>query len=198
MRKLSLIAACALAAPLVSSCAVVGAGGHAVGAAVSGVADAIHQLAFSGSDDDAPAGYTRDALAEAAVLYPPALTTVVVPPNHPRLMAAVRSAGYAVTDRDGPAASGALPVHFVVHSGAAGVDVAVLQIGEQTLTRGYMSGQPVTGWSFDAKNAPPRTLERLSLMQRGIPVDQVTYAYAGAGRPAVAPSPSPASKGAQP
>jgi hypothetical protein len=194
--KRVLIAALA-AAPALSGCAVFGAGAHAM----SGMADTVHRIFFSAGDDRAPAAYTRDALAEAAVLYPPALTTVEVPPNHPRLAAAVRAAGYAVTDRDGPAIAGALPVRFAVHSGAAGVDVAVLKMGDQVLTRGYMNGQPATGWSFDAHNAPARTIERLRLVERGVPVDQVSYAYAGAARPDTTPvagAPAAAERGVQP
>lgn len=184
MRRPLLFAAAVLGAPMLWGCAVVGAGVHAVHSTVDGVA---HMLAFGPRDDNAPMAYTKDALAEAAVLYPPALTTVIVAPNHPRLTAAVRAAGYAVTDRDGPAAADALPVHFTVHTGAAGVDVAVLQIGDQVLTRGYMAGQPATGWTYDARNAPPRTVERLQMVERGIPVDRLSYAYAGADRQVDAP-----------
>ncbi len=199
-RSLLLAGVVALACPTLWGCAVVGAGVNAVHSTVAGVAEAIHQLAFSGRDDNAPMAFTKDALAEAAVLYPPALTTVVVPPHHPRLAAAVRSAGYAVTDRGGATVSGALPVHFVVHSGAAGVDIAVLQIGDQVLTRGYMNGQPATGWSFDAHNAAPVTLQRLQLVQRGVPVGAVSYASAGAARQdsTAAPPSGPATRSPQP
>ncbi len=199
-RKALLTGVIVVACPTLWGCAVVGAGVNAVHSTVIGVAQAIHQLALSGRDDDAPMAYTKDALAEAAVLYPPALTTVVVPAHHPRLAAAVRSAGYAVTDRDGATVSGALPVHFVVHTGAAGVDVAVLEIGDQVLTRGYMNGQPATGWTFDTHNAPPVTLQRLQLVQRGVPVGAVSYASAGAARQdsTAAPASGPVSQRPQP
>ena len=188
-RPLAAAATALLLCPTLWGCAVVGAGVRGVHSEVAGMADAIHSLAFGARNDSAPTAYTRDALAEAAVLYPPALTTVFVPAHHPRLTAAVRAAGYAVTDEDGPPASGALRVRFHVHSGAAGVDVAVLQLGEQVLTRGYMDGQPATGWSFDARNAPPETLARLRLVQLGLPIDRVSFAYAGSAR-VDAPSPS--------
>ncbi|MHB8286252.1 MAG: hypothetical protein ACYDD1_16465 [Caulobacteraceae bacterium] len=168
--------ALALGSPMLSGCV-----------ALSDTAMAMHEAVFH-TPDDAPAGYTKDALAEAAVLYPPAQTTVIAPSFRPRLAAAIRAAGYAVTDAQGPAAAGAIRLRFDVHTGAAGIDVAVLQMDEQTLTRGYQAGVPVTGWSFNPHNARPITLERLSLIQRGIPVDQVSYALAGAPTPTTARS----------
>jgi hypothetical protein len=114
-----------------------------------------------------PPAWAKNVVAALAMLYPPAQTRLYVVKAPPGVTDVLRVEGYGVVEGRAARTAQRDGYRFSIQTRDLGDgSIAVIaHVGQQTLSRAYLNGQAVTGWSFDLTGATEAMKARVDLIQ---------------------------------